>query len=129
MSRIPRPHTGSARVVTDAAAMFERLAEQVGPFGVIALVAGLDGETVDLCVCADDDAVEERSMLLLDCYAGDALAVVFATSRSGPSEPSVAERNRCSRLVAHGARVGLPVLDWFIYGDGPTYSLVGGGCW
>jgi hypothetical protein len=112
-----------ARLVTDAAAFFERLTDEAGPVGVIALVAGLDGETVDLCICADDDAVEERSLLLLDLYAGDAAAVVFATSRTGPSTPTASERSRFARLREHGERVGLPVADWLVYADTPMCSL------
>ncbi|MCU1426227.1 MAG: hypothetical protein JWL83_227 [Actinomycetia bacterium] len=112
-----------ARIAADAAAVFERLAEEVGPFGVIALVVGTDGDTIDLCISADDDAVEERSMLLLDLYAGDALAVVFATARAGLAIATPYERARYRRLRAHGDVVDLPVLDWLICTDGPTCSL------
>jgi hypothetical protein len=120
MSRASWSPTGLA---AEAAKVFERLTEDVGPFGVIALVAGADGETVDLCICSDDDAVEERSLLLLDLYAGDAAAVVFATSRAGTTQPTARDCNRFRRLREHGERVGLPVVDWLVFGDAPAVSL------
>src|SRR5689334_20703088 len=75
-------------IVVDAMHVFGCLAADVGPIGVIALVVGSDGESIDLCISDDDDAVEERSRLLLELYAGDAIAVVFASIRNGPSAPS-----------------------------------------
>jgi hypothetical protein len=104
-------------IVTDALHVFGRLAEDVGPIGVIALVVDADGETIDLCICDDDDAVEERSRLLLELYAGDATAVVFATIRTGPTAPTAAEVSRYERLREHADAVGLPLLDWCFLGD------------
>jgi hypothetical protein len=104
-------------LVTDAMSVFTNLADDVGPIGVIALVVGADGETIDLCICDDDDAVEERSRLLLELYAGDAIAVVFGTIRVGSSAASAAERARYERLREHGDAVGLPVLEWCFIGD------------
>jgi hypothetical protein len=104
-------------IVADAVHVFSNLAGDVGPIGVIALVVGADGETLDLCICDDDDAVEERSRLLLELYAGDAIAVVFATIRTGPSVPTPAEVSRYERLREHADAVGLPLLDWCFLGD------------
>jgi hypothetical protein len=107
-----------SRVVADAATVFRLLAADVGPVGVVALVIGADHETIDLCICDDDDAVEERARLLLELYAGDAIAVVFATIRAGDGSftPSPAEALRAARLRDHGNAVGLPVLDWHYVG-------------
>ena len=108
------------------ALLFELLALEVGPVGVVALVIGHDGATIDLCICTDDDAVEERSRLLLDLYAGDARSVLFATVRVGPPVARYGEAARFRRLQEHGHRVGLPVLDWFVVGDGgAAHSLSG----
>jgi hypothetical protein len=116
----------STRQLTDQLRwLFDVLRREVGPLGVVAVVVGADGETLDLCICNDDDAVEERSRLLLDLYADDARAVVFATVRAGPPVVRADERARFERLRAHGESVGLPVLDWFIVGDGASQSLDG----
>jgi hypothetical protein len=113
--------TGMSRVL---ARLLDLLAFDVGPSGVVAFVVGHDDETIDCCICADDEAVEERSRLLLDLYAGDATAVLFATVRPGPPDARPGERARFRRLRAHGRRVGLPVFDWFVVGDdGSRQSL------
>jgi len=108
---------------TDVAAVLRRLAEQVGPIGVVALVFGADGETIDLCITDDDDALEERCRLMLELYAGDADAVVFATMRTGDVTPAPGERSRFARLRDHGAVVGLPVLDWLVVSDDVIASM------
>jgi hypothetical protein len=115
-SRAAQFHT-TEPIVADAMHVFGVLADDVGPVGIIALVIGSDGETIDLCICDDDDAVEERSRLLLELYAGDAIAVVFASIRPGPSSPGRAELARYERLRAHGDVVGLPLLEWCFIGD------------
>jgi hypothetical protein len=108
------------------ALLLELLAVEVGPVGVVALVIGHDGATIDLCISTDDDAVEERSRLLLDLYAGDARSVLFATVRVGAPVPRYGEAARHRRLHEHGRRVGLPVLDWFVVGDGGAYQSLSG---
>jgi hypothetical protein len=110
-------HSRTDPVVAQAMTVFGCLAADVGPVGVVALVADADGETIDLCICADDDAVEERARLLLELYAGDAIAAVFATIRTGPTAPSAAELARFERLREHGEAVGLPLLEWCFLGD------------
>ncbi len=35
------------------------LAFDIGPSGVVAFVVGHDDETIDCCICTDDDAVED----------------------------------------------------------------------
>ena len=108
------------------ARLLDLLAFDIGPSGVVAFVVGHDDETIDCCICADDDAVEERSRRLLDLYAADATAVVFATVRPGVPDVRPGERARFRRLRAHGRRVGLPVFDWFVVGDdGGRQSLAG----
>ena len=79
------------------ARLLDLLAFDIGPSGVVAFVVGHDDETIDCCICADDDAVEERSHLLLDLYAGDATAVLFATVRPGAPDVRHGERARLKR--------------------------------
>ena len=105
--------SGAARALARLLALFA----EIGPVGVVALVLDCDGETIDLCISNDDDAVEERSLLLLDLYADDAFAVLFASVRPGPPCVRKGERARYLRVSEHGHRVGLPVLDWLIVGD------------
>jgi hypothetical protein len=107
----------------DLSRLFQLFVAELGPVGVVALVLGLGGETLDVCICADDDAVEERSMLLLDLHAGDALGAVFGTVRAGPAIARPSDWARFDRLRRHGRRVGLPLLDWFVVGDGECRSL------
>jgi hypothetical protein len=115
-----------SRIAGALTRLFDLLALEVGPVGVVALVVGADGETIDLCLTDDDDACEERARLLLDVYAGDAYAVVFATVRTGPIVVLAGERARYERLRRHGEHVGLPVLDWFVISDdGERQSLAG----
>jgi hypothetical protein len=90
---------------------------------VVAVVLDADGEIFELCRCADDDVVEERSRSLLETYAGIAAAVLFASVRAGPSTAAPGERARFRRLREHGTAVGVPVLDWLVVGDGAPYSL------
>ena len=115
-SRAAQSHT-TEPIVADAMHVFGALADDLGPVGVIALVVGADGETIDLCICDDDDAVEERARLLLELYAGDAIAVVFASIQPGPSVPTPVALARYERLREHGEAVGLPVLEWCFIGD------------
>jgi hypothetical protein len=110
------------------ARLLDLLAFDIGPSGVVAFVVGHDDETIDCCICADDDAVEERSRLLLDVYAGDAQGVLFATVRPGPPGVRPGERARYRRLHAHGRQVGLPVFDWFVVGDDGRRQSLGAPC-
>jgi hypothetical protein len=108
------------------ARLIDLCAFDIGPSGVVAFVVRHDDETIDCCICADDDAVEERSHLLLDLYAGDATAVLFATVRPGAPDVRPGERARFRRLRTHGRRVGLPVFDWFVVGDGGRRQSLSG---
>jgi hypothetical protein len=110
------------------ARLLDLLAFEIGPSGVVAFVVGGDDETIDCCICADDEAVEARSRLLLDVYAGDAQGVLFATVRPGPPDVRPGERARFRRLHAHGRHVGLPVFDWFVVGDGGRRQSLGAPC-
>jgi hypothetical protein len=114
MSFVSRPGASLHCIRRDAAEVIRRVACELGPVGVVALVIGMDGEAVDVCICADDELVEERSRLLLELYADEARAVVFATLRTGPPLATVAERARHRRLRNDGAELDVPVLDWLI---------------
>jgi hypothetical protein len=111
-----------AHLARELARRLEQLAIDLGPALVAGVVHGRSGETIDLCICDDDHAVEERSRLLLDVYAGEARSVMFVSLRAGPAVVRDGERARARRIHAHGLQVGLPVHDWFIVGDDGSYQ-------